>query len=77
MKGFDENNAQKVFQSEVLSSSMGVPKGTTLGPFGWNTYSNDFPLYIEYFLHLVLAILIIFTDDSTAIVIPTHSISQV
>jgi hypothetical protein len=30
MKGFDENNVQKVFQSEVLSSSMGVPQGTTL-----------------------------------------------
>jgi hypothetical protein len=61
MKGFDENNVQKVFQSEVLSSSMGVPQGTTLGPFGWNSYSNDFPLYI------VLAILIIFANDSTAI----------
>jgi hypothetical protein len=62
LKTFDENNIEKVVQSEVLSSSMGVPQGTTLGPFGWNSYSNDFPLYI------LLAILIIFADDSTAIV---------
>jgi exonuclease III len=62
LKTFDENNVQKVYKSEVLSSSMGVPQGTTLGPFGWNTYSNDFPL------HILLASLIIFADDSTAIV---------
>jgi hypothetical protein len=35
---------------------MGVPQGTTLGHFSWNSYySNDFPLYV------VVAILIIFT----------------
>jgi Reverse transcriptase (RNA-dependent DNA polymerase) len=62
LKTFDENNVQQVLQSETLSSSMGVPQGTTLGPFGWNSYRNDFPLYI------LLAILIILADDSTAIV---------
>jgi Reverse transcriptase (RNA-dependent DNA polymerase) len=62
LKSFDENNIQKVLRSEVLSSSMGVPQGTTLGPFGWNAYSNDFPL------HVMIAVLVIFADDSTAIV---------
>jgi hypothetical protein len=41
---------------------MGVPQGTTLGPFSWNGYSNDFPLYI------IIASLILFADDSSAIV---------
>jgi Reverse transcriptase (RNA-dependent DNA polymerase) len=41
---------------------MGVPQGTTLGPFSWNGYSNDFPLYI------IIACLILFADDSSAIV---------
>jgi hypothetical protein len=49
LKTFDENNVKQVLQSETLSSSMGVPQGTTLGPFGWNSYSNDFPLYIVHF----------------------------
>jgi hypothetical protein len=40
---------------------MGVPQGKTLEPFGWNSYSNDFPLYI------VLANLIIISDDFRAI----------
>jgi hypothetical protein len=62
LKTFDGINIEEVVQSEVLSSSMGVPQGTTLGPFGWNSYCNDFPLYI------LLAILMIFADDSTAIV---------
>jgi hypothetical protein len=40
---------------------MGVPQGTTLGPFSWNSYSNDFVLYI------IIACLILFADDSSVI----------
>jgi hypothetical protein len=62
LKSFDENNVQNIINSFVASSSMGVPQGTTLGPFGWTAYSNDFPLYI------IIACLILFADDSSVIV---------
>jgi hypothetical protein len=43
-----------------LCNSMGVPQGTTLGPFSWNSYSNDFALYIIFAC--------LFADDSSVIV---------
>jgi hypothetical protein len=53
---------QRVIKSVTATSSMGVPQGTTLGPFSWNSYSNDFALYI------IIACLILFADDSSVIV---------
>jgi exonuclease III len=63
LKSFDDNNTETIFKSCTLSCSMGVPQGTILGPFGWNSYSNDFPL------HILFAILLIFADDSSALVV--------
>jgi hypothetical protein len=62
LKVFDEKNVQRIIKSDTATSSMGVPQGTTLGPFSWNSYSNDFALYI------IIACLILFADDSSVIV---------
>jgi exonuclease III len=62
LKVFDEKNVQRVIKSDTATSSMGVPQGTTLGPFSWNSYSNDFALYV------IIACLILFADDSSVIV---------
>jgi hypothetical protein len=32
-----------VIKSDTATSSMGVPQGTTLGPFSWNSYSELVP----------------------------------
>jgi hypothetical protein len=41
---------------------MGIPQGTSLGPTGFSTYLNDITLTI------LIALLILFADNSTAIV---------
>jgi hypothetical protein len=46
----DESQTQTYIQSEVAESSMGVPQGTVLGPFGFATHDNDLPLVKPYLL---------------------------
>jgi hypothetical protein len=58
----DESQTQTYIQSEVAESSMGVPQGTVLGPFGFATHDNDLPLVT------ILACLYLFAEDTMAVI---------
>jgi len=62
IRDVDCDGSEININSDRLTSDMGVPQGTILGPTSFVSYSNDISLKI------IIAILILFADDSTALV---------
>jgi hypothetical protein len=56
LKVFDKKNVQRIIRSDTATSSMGVPQGTTLRPFSWNSYSNFF-FFFNFWVRLRLVVL--------------------
>jgi hypothetical protein len=62
IREFDCDRMEICINSEIIVSNMGVPQGTIMGPFSFVTYITDAPL------RLLLAILIFFADDTSALI---------
>jgi exonuclease III len=67
LKVLNENFEEEVIKSKLQQCNRGVPQGTTMGPFTYSAYSIDLPLLV------VLAVLVIFADDSTMLIKGSNS----